>query len=76
MSEQILELTRDYGDLAARVNRLEQDVTEIKSDVRVIRDTVVEAKGGWKVVALFGAFCASVGALVLKIWEFLGRLQH
>lgn len=44
-----------------------QDYAEIKSDIRAIRDTLQEAKGGWRVLMLVGGAGAAIGGLIVKL---------
>ena len=67
------EIIRDLGSLEARVTRLEQDVQEIKADVRVIRDAIVTAKGGWKTLILVGTAVAGITTLVVKFFDMWVR---
>ena len=61
-----------------RLARLEQqmadtrdDLKEMRQDVRVIRDTLSEAKGGWKTLALIAGASGTLGALAVKFLPFL-----
>ncbi len=55
------------GEHGARIGRIEADVREMKGDVRAIRDTLTQAKGGWKLIALVVAISGAVGAVIAKI---------
>lgn len=53
--------------LEVQVERLEQDMTELKSDIKFIRRKLDEATGGWKVFLMVGGFGAAVGGLFMKL---------
>lgn len=55
---------RAFGQLEGKVDMLEIDMRELKSDIKFIRDTLAEAKGGWKTMIAIGAFAASIGSFV------------
>lgn len=64
---------RDLGQFEARIAALEADMQEIRRDVREIRDALVGARGGWKLLTLVIGLSASLGAVLGK-WlpVFLG----
>lgn len=51
------------GDHGARITTVEKDIHEMKDDVREIRDVVVQAKGGWKLVVLVIAALGTAGSI-------------
>lgn len=73
---------RDFGRLEATVeqleSRLENTVRHFEDKVGDLTDAVQEltaalnqAKGGWKVMALFGSFISGATVLLLKLFGFL-----
>ena len=55
-----------------RLDMIEKDLSSIKVDVREIRDALVSAKGGWKMLMAAGALAGAVGSFVItKILPFL-----
>ena len=61
------------GKLEVQVERLEQDMIEMKGDVKAIRATLDETKGSWKMLLVVGGFAAAVGGFVTKlmtVWPF------
>ena len=63
---------RDIGEHGARLDMIEKDLSSIKVDVREIRDALVSAKGGWKMLMAAGALAGAVGSFVItKILPFL-----
>ena len=44
-----------------------EDMGEIKDDVKAIRRTTDEARGGWKAIVLVSGFSATIGGLLVKI---------
>jgi hypothetical protein len=61
---------QEFGRLQAAVVTLENDMREMKSDVRIIRDAVTEAKGGWRLLLALGGAAAAAASAVT--WA----LQH
>jgi hypothetical protein len=60
---------QEFGRLQATVDALESDMSEMKADVRIIRDAITEARGGWKLLLLIGGAAATVGAAVSWVIE-------
>ena len=67
---------RELGGLAARMDKVETDLAEMKSDLREIRDTVISVKGGWRTIVIMCSVSAAVGALAAKLAPFLGGLPR
>jgi len=57
--------------LEVQVERLEQDMLELKSDIKFIRRKLDEAAGGWKVFMIVGSAGAAIGGLVFKFIDML-----
>jgi hypothetical protein len=55
---------QEFGRLQATVDALESDMSEMKADVRIIRDAITEARGGWRLLLMIGGAAASIGAAV------------
>ena len=62
---------REIGEHGARLVALEGDMTELKSDVKLILSEIHTAKGGWKTLMLVAGVAGSVGAFVGKFLPFL-----
>lgn len=59
--------------MEVQVQRLEQDMAELKGDVKAIRATLDRASGGWKMLIVVGGISATIGSLFTKIissWPF------
>ena len=65
---------RELGSLEAKVTNLEGDVSEMKSDLRDIRDTLAQAKGGWKTLLLVAGVAGVAGAVLTKLVAFAAWL--
>jgi hypothetical protein len=65
------DLKSDVAVHGTRLDRLEDDLNEIKKDIRAIRDVMMQARGGWKTVILVGGVAGSVGAAIGKFLPFL-----
>lgn len=67
-------LEREVGALEARMQTVEQEIHAMRSDVRDIRDALVTARGGWKMLTLVIGCSASLGAALAKLLPMLHRL--
>lgn len=47
-----------------RLDRLEADMTEIKSDIKAMREILSEARGSWRTLVMIGGACGTVGAAI------------
>ena len=65
---------KELGRLEARMDAMEADMTDIKKDVRQIRDAALSVKGGWKTIVIFASVSAAVGALGAKVFPLLGSI--
>lgn len=60
-------IERDVGALQARMELVESEVQAMRADVREIRDALVTARGGWKMLTLVIGFSVSLGAALGKL---------
>jgi anti-sigma-K factor RskA len=54
-----------------RLERMASDFAEVRADTRALRDVLMQAKGGWRMIVLLSAMSAAVGGAVVKILPFL-----
>lgn len=64
------DIERTLGVHSAKIEGLQADVSEIKSDMKQVLTTLSETKGGWKVLVSVGAISGSVGAFIGKVLPF------
>lgn len=64
------EIQRDLGRLEAKVEGVVTDVSEMRADIKAIRETLAEARGGWRTLAWVSGASASFGALVVKLFPW------
>ena len=57
--------------LEVQVQTLEKDVSEIKSDIKFIRQKLDQAAGGWRVFHMVCTAGAALGGLIFKLIDFL-----
>lgn len=57
--------------LETEMEGMKRSMDDLKLDVRIIRDTLIQAKGGWKTLMLVAGIASTVGALLTKILPFL-----
>lgn len=67
---------RELGELSARVVHLESTLGELKEDMRAVRETLSEAKGGWKTLMLVAGMSATIGGFIVKIFPFLSAFPR
>ena len=58
------EIDRELGELSARLTTLEREMSEIKSDIKWMRDQVQQSKGGWRTIAFLISASGILGAVV------------
>jgi len=51
---------RELGEIRVEITHLQKDVSEIKQTQKEMRDTLVGAKGSWKVLTVVAALIMSV----------------
>ena len=59
-------IEREVGSLQARMGAVESEMQAMRADVREIRDALVTARGGWKMLTLVIGFSVSLGAALGK----------
>lgn len=74
--EEMTNYEREMGEFTAKVAAMEKDLSELKSDVRAIRDAMNQARGGWKAVALISGISGTLGAAIAKAIPFLMSLPR
>ncbi len=58
------EVERTLGQHEARLDAVEGDIAEIKTDVKLVLAQMAEARGGWKTLLMIGGASATLGGLV------------
>ncbi|HMT13519.1 MAG TPA: hypothetical protein PKE19_02100 [Aestuariivirga sp.] len=66
-------LEREVGNLDARMGAVEQELQAIRHDVREIRDALVQARGGWRMLALVMSLSLTLGAVLGRYLPVLLR---
>jgi hypothetical protein len=67
----MMSIDRDVGALEARIEIVERELHAIRQDVRDIRDALVTARGGWKMLTVVIGLSLSLGTLIGKLLPFL-----
>ena len=57
---------RTLGEHGARIDAVENDLREIKADVKQVLAQMAEAKGGWRMFMMVGGISATIGGIVSK----------
>jgi len=58
------EIDRELGELSARLQTLEREMSEIREDIKWMRDQVQQSKGGWRTIAFLISASGILGAVV------------
>jgi len=58
------EIDRELGELSARLKTLEREMSEMRDDIRWMRDQVQQSKGGWRTIAFLISASGILGAVV------------
>ena len=68
------EVAVEIAVLETELNHVRKDLDQVKDDLKIIRDTLAQAKGGWKTLMLVAGISSTVGALLAKAapWFILG----
>lgn len=64
----------DIAILKTEVEYLKNHINEIRTDTKEIKETLHQARGGWKTLMIVAGIGSTVGALVTKFVPFLGIL--
>lgn len=57
------EIDRELGELSARLKILEREMSEMRDDIKWMRDQVQQTKGGWRTIAFLISASGILGAL-------------
>lgn len=73
-STEMADIERDLGRLEGRVEKMDNDIDDLKRMVQDMHQTITEAKGGWKTLIAVGTLSAGVTTMVLKLVGWLKGL--
>lgn len=59
--------------LEAHYEGLKEDMGEVRTDVKALRDMAEHAKGGWRTLMIVGGIGSVVGGMLVKFVPFMGR---
>ena len=65
-----MSIDRDVGALEARMAMVENEIHAVRKDVREIRDALVTARGGWRMLTVVIGVSVSVGTMIGKLLPF------
>lgn len=60
--------------LNTELEHMRRDMDEVKADLKIIRETLQQAKGGWKTLMLVAGISSTVGAFIAKFTPLAGFL--
>lgn len=64
-------LDQQIGAHSARIERLEEDVAEVRKDVKEILAILAQTKGGWKALLIAGSAAGTAGAVAAKVFGLI-----
>ncbi|SKC49150.1 hypothetical protein [Pseudoxanthomonas indica] len=64
-------LNRDLGRLEGKVEKLDDDVDDLKRMVAEIHQTISEARGGWKTLVVVGTVSSALTTAAIKAIAWL-----
>lgn len=64
---------QEFGRLTAKVETLEEQVAEMRADLKAVRDMLSEARGGWKLMLGIAGFAGAAGAVLTKLAMFFSQ---
>lgn len=67
----INDVSISVAKLEVQVKTLEKDVSEIKGDIKFIRQKLDQAAGGWRVFIMVGTAGAALGGIIFKFIDYL-----
>lgn len=67
---------RTIGRLEAKIEALESQSSDIMAELKSIRATLAEAKGGWRVLMAVAGISSAVGGLVVKFLPYFANLPR
>jgi hypothetical protein len=74
MTEIGTELER-LAKLEVNQQRMREDIHDIRSDLKAIRETLSEARGGWKLLMMASGIAGTVGVIVGKFIMFSNLMR-
>jgi hypothetical protein len=58
---------RDFGNLESKVHSIEEDMGEVKKDVKAILGKMSNMDGSWKALLGVAAVASALGGVIVKI---------
>ena len=58
---------RDLAKAEARIEIMQQEITSLRGEVRLLLNFIAEAKGGWRMLMISAAVAGAVGAILTKL---------
>jgi hypothetical protein len=65
----------DLGQHAAKIERLQSDMEQMKQDMHEIKTILSEARGGWRAVVIISGLSGVCGAAIIKLAYMIGFIK-
>ena len=62
--------------LKTEVDYLKKNIEDMRTDLKEIKDTLSQAKGGWKTLMMVAGFSSALGGLLVKSLPWLTGLPR
>ena len=70
-ARELAEHGSDIKHLQADMDKMTEDMVEVKKALQDINKTLSEAQGGWKMMMVVGGFGAAIGSLIAWVFNFI-----
>ena len=77
------ELDIEFGKMKSDIAYLKEDSDELKTDMKEMKKDIAEIKqtlhtvgGMWRVLVIFGTFCAAIGSFIANIFPTIKSWLH
>jgi len=70
-ARELAEHGSDIKHLQADMDKMSDDMEDVKQSLQAINKTLSEAQGGWKMMMMVGGFGAAIGSLIAWILNFI-----
>ena len=65
----VADIERTIGTLQAKVEGLQEDITELRSELREVSALLHQARGGWRILASLLGVALTLGGLAMAWWK-------
>ncbi len=74
--KELQDMAQQLGEVQGRLKAAEEALREQGQDIKVILNTLNQARGGWKTLLLVAGMSGACGALAIKVSTIIGALPR